>query len=76
MQGQPMKKMMRKKNSLKIQPKKGFLSLYRHPTVMTDQEDSATIKTYPTNTKLSNQAKKIDVCDYLSKNRVCTRTIE
>jgi hypothetical protein len=45
MQGKPMKKMMRKKNCLKIQPKKGFLSLCRHSTVMTEtQEDSTTIK--------------------------------
>jgi hypothetical protein len=45
MQGQPMKKMMRKKNRPKIQPKKGFLSLCRHLTVMTEtQEDSTTIK--------------------------------
>jgi hypothetical protein len=52
MQGQPMKKMMRKSNCPKIQPKKGFLLLCRHLTVMTEtQEDSTTIKTYPTNTK-------------------------
>jgi hypothetical protein len=30
MQGQPMKKMMRKKNCPEIQPKKYFLSLCRH----------------------------------------------
>jgi hypothetical protein len=34
MQGQRMKNMMRKKNLLKIQPKKGFLSIYRKLTVM------------------------------------------
>jgi hypothetical protein len=77
MQGQPMKKMMRKKNRPKIQPKKGFLSLCRHSTVMTEtQEDSTTIKTHPTNTKLNNQAKKDDVRDCLRKNHICTRPIE
>jgi hypothetical protein len=70
-------KMMRKNNRPKIQPKKGFLSLCRHLTIMIEtQEDSTTIKTYPTNTKLSNQEKTIDVHDYLSKKHVCTRLIE
>jgi hypothetical protein len=55
MQGQPMKKLMRKKNRLKIQPKKGFLSLYRHLKFMIEtQEDSTTIKYHPTNKKLNN----------------------
>jgi hypothetical protein len=77
MQGQPMKKMTRKKNHPKIQPKKGFLSLYRHSTFMTEtQEDSSTIKIHPTNTKLNNQEKNIDVCDCLRKNHVCMRPIE
>jgi hypothetical protein len=40
------------------------------------QEDLATIKTHPTNTKLSNQAKHIDVRDCFSKKRLCTRPIE
>jgi hypothetical protein len=40
------------------------------------QEDSTTIKTYPTNIKLNNQAKKDDVCDYSGENRVCTHPIE
>jgi hypothetical protein len=64
MQGKPIKKMMRKKNHTKIQPKKGFLSLCKNSTIMKEtQEDSSTIKTYPTNTKLINQEKNIDVCD-------------
>jgi hypothetical protein len=68
MQGQPMKKMMRKKNRPKIQLKKGFISLCMHLTVMKEtQEDSATIKTYPANTKLSNQANKDDVHDCQGK---------
>jgi hypothetical protein len=59
---------MRKKNHPKIQPKKGSLTIYMHLTVMTKiQEDSATIKTYPTNAKLNNQENKDDVCDYLIK---------
>jgi hypothetical protein len=77
MQGQPMNKMMRKKNRPKIQPKKGFLSLYKHLTFMTEtQEDSTTIKTYPENTKLNNQANKDDVHECLRNNYVCTRPIE
>jgi hypothetical protein len=77
MQGQPMKKMIRKKNHLKIQPKKGFLSLCRHSTVMKEtQEDSRTIKTHPTNTKLNNQEKKIDVRDRLRKKCICMCSIE
>jgi hypothetical protein len=77
MKGQPMEKMMRKKNHLKIQPKKGFLSLYRNSTVMIEtQEDSTTIKTHPTNTKLDNQEKPIDVHDCLRKNCICMRPIE
>jgi hypothetical protein len=77
MQGKPMRKMMRKKNHPKIQPKKGFLSLCRHLTILTEtQEDLATIKTYPSNTKLNNQANKNVVRDCLRKNYVCTRPIE
>jgi hypothetical protein len=77
MEGKPMKKMMRKKNHQKIQPKKYFLSLCRHLTVMTEtQEESTTIKTYPTNTKLSNKENKDDVHDCLSKNCICTCPIE
>jgi hypothetical protein len=54
-QRKPIKDMTRKKNRSKIQPKKGFLSLYRHLIVMAEtQEDSTTIKTHPTNTKLNN----------------------
>jgi hypothetical protein len=69
--------MMRKKNRPKIQPKKGFVSLCRNLTVMKKtQEDLATIKTYPKNTKLNNQANKDDVRDYLRKNHVCTRPTE
>jgi hypothetical protein len=77
MKGQPMKRMMRKKNRSKIQPKKGFLSPTRLLTVITEtQEDSKIIKTYPTNIKLSNQEKKNDVCKCLGKNCVCTCPIE
>jgi hypothetical protein len=58
-----------KEKSPKIQPKKGFLSLCRHSTVMTEtQKDSTTIKTHSTNTKLNNQAKNDYVHDYLGKN--------
>ena len=35
-QGQPMKNMKRNKNCMKIQPKKGFLSLYKHLKFMTE----------------------------------------
>jgi hypothetical protein len=77
MQGQPMKKMMRKKNRLKIQLKEGLLSLCRHSTIMIEtQEDSTTIKTHPANTKLNNQAKHIDVRHCLGKNGVYTFPIE
>ena len=77
MQGQPMRKMMRKKNLSKNQPKKGFISLCKHLIVMTEtQEDSTTIKTYPTNIKINNQTNKDDVKDCLRKTRVCTRPIE
>jgi hypothetical protein len=76
-QGQPMKKMMRKKNRPKIQLKEGFLSLCRYLTVMTEiQEDSTTIKTYPTNSKLNNQTNKDYVCDCLGENCVYTLPIE
>jgi hypothetical protein len=72
-----MKNMMRKKKRLKIQPKKGFLSLCRHLRVMKEtQEDSGTIKTYPKNTKINNQANKDNVCDFLGKNHICTLPIE
>jgi hypothetical protein len=65
--------MMRKKDRTKIQPKQGFLSLCRHLTVMTEtQENSTTIKTYPTNIKLSNQANKDDVHDCSGENCVYT----
>jgi hypothetical protein len=51
MQGKPMRNIMRKKNHPKIQPNKGFLSLYRNSIVMTEtREDSTTIKTHPRNT--------------------------
>ena len=71
------KKMTKKKKCPKIQPKEGSLSIYMHLTVMKNiQEDSTTIKTYPTNTKLSNQAKKDDVHDCQGRNRVCTLPIE
>jgi hypothetical protein len=69
--------MMRKKDHPKIQPKKGFLSLCRHLTVMTEtQEDSTTIKTYPTNTKLGNQANNDDVHDYSGENQLYTPCAE
>jgi hypothetical protein len=77
MQVQLMKNMMRNKNLVKIQPKKGFLSLCNHLTVMTKtQEDSTTIKTYQENTKQSNQENNDDVRDYLRKNCVCMCPIE
>jgi hypothetical protein len=72
-----MKKMMRKKNLPKTQPKKGFLSLRRHLKVMTKtQEDSTTIKNYPTNTKINNQENTDDVHDCLRKNHVCMHPVE
>jgi hypothetical protein len=40
------------------------------------QEDSSTIKTHPTNTKIRNQAKHIDVRNCLRKKRVYTLPIE
>jgi hypothetical protein len=50
--------------NLKLRLVVGFLSFHIHLTVITDtQEDSKTIKTYPSNIKLNNQAKKDDVCD-------------
>jgi hypothetical protein len=49
--------MMRKKKGPKIQQKEGFLSLCKHSTVRIEtQEYSATIKTHPTNTKISHEA--------------------
>jgi hypothetical protein len=76
-QGQPMKKMMTNKNRPKSQPKKDSLSLCRHSTVMTEtQEDSTTIKTHPTYTKLNNQAKNIVARDCLRKNSICMHPIE
>ena len=73
MQGKPMKNMMRKKENPKIQVKKGFLSLYRNLTAMTEtQEELATIKTYPKNTKLNNQANKDDVRNCSGEKRVYT----
>jgi hypothetical protein len=69
--------MMRKKNRLKIQPKEGSLSIYRHLKVMTKiQEDSSTIKTYLENTKLNNQEKKDVVHDCLGENHVYTPPTE
>jgi hypothetical protein len=62
---------------LKIQPNKGFLSFHRHLTfIIETQEDSTTIKTYPTNIKLNNQTEKDDVRDCLGENRVYTPLAE
>ena len=59
------------KHRPKIQPEKGFLSFHRHLTVITEtQEDSTTLKTYPTTIKPSNQATKGDVRDCLGEKRV------
>jgi hypothetical protein len=68
---------MRKKDHPKIQLKKGFLSLCRNLIVMTEtQEDSTTIKTYPTNTKPGNQANNDDVHDGSRKNQLYTPCAE
>jgi hypothetical protein len=48
-----------------------------HLTVIKEtQEDSTTIETYPTNIKLSNQAKKDDVRDCSGENHVYTPLAE
>jgi hypothetical protein len=57
----------------KLNQKKGFLSFQRHLTVITEtQEDSTTIKSYPTTIKPSNEETKGDVRDFSWENHVYT----